>query len=145
MLLPVVMVTAVISGCNNPMRHRTLAIDAAQRFQALYNSGSCQQLYDDASEHFRSYEARLRWSKDCGALRARFGRWTEFKPESNNAWPIGPVGIVWVRGLAQFENGAAQVRLDWDLATYRASLYNILIEAGGEQISIPGFTGEVRN
>lgn len=55
------------------------------------------------------------------------------------------VGIVWIRGPAQFETGTAQVRLDWDLANGHAALFSVLIESGGGQISVPGFTGEIRN
>ena len=36
------------------------------------------------------------------------------------------------------------MRLDWDLTSDRAALSNLLIETAGEQVSIPGFTGEIR-
>ncbi len=133
------------TGCNDTGAQKALAVAAATGFQALYNSGSCQQLYDDASHYFQSHETRPRWLRDCAELRGRFGTWSKFTPAFNNSWPIGRVGIVWVRGAAQFSNGPAEVRLDWDLTSGRAVLFNILIEAGGQQISVPGFTGEIRN
>ncbi|MBZ5626848.1 MAG: hypothetical protein LAQ69_50460 [Acidobacteriia bacterium] len=144
-LLTIFTLATALIGCNDTTKQRNLATTAARRFQTLYNSGSCEQLYTDASQYFRSHETSVRWSRDCVQLRTRFGRWSHFKPESNNSWPIGGVGIVWVRGPAQFENGEAEVRLDWDIANDHATLFNILIEAGGEQISVPGFTGEVRD
>jgi hypothetical protein len=135
---------ASLVSCNNTSRQRSLAVSAAKRFQELYSSGSCGELYDETSQYLQKHETRDRWLRDCDEIRTRFGRLTEFTPESNSAWPIGQVGIVWVKGSAQFEKGIAQVRLDWDLANDRAALYNVLIEAEGEQISLPGFTGEIR-
>jgi hypothetical protein len=135
----------ILIGCNDTGRQKSLAEAAAKRFQALYNSGSCQQLYDDASQYFQTHETRVRWLQDCDQLRKRLGRWAEFSPLENNSWPIGQVGIVWIQGPAQFETGSAQVRLDWDLANDHAALSNILIETAGGQISVPGFTGEIRN
>ena len=35
--------------------------------------------------------------------------------------------------------------MDWNLTNGHAALFNVLIEAGGEQISVPGFTGEFRD
>jgi hypothetical protein len=113
--------------------------------QALYNSGSCQQIYDDASQYFQSHETLPRWLQDCTELQRRFGAWSEYTPKSNVTWPIGPVGIVWVRGSAQFSNGPANVRLDWHLTNGRTALFDVLIETGGEQTAIPGFTGEIGN
>jgi hypothetical protein len=133
------------AGCNDTQKQKSLAIAASQRFQQLYNAGACQQIYDDASAYFQRHETRSRWLKDCDEVRKRFGSWIAFTPGSNNSWPFGSVGIVWVRGAARFENGAAEVRLDWDLGNDRPALNNVLIQAGGEQISIPGFTGEVRD
>lgn len=126
------------------MSRKSLAA-AVKHFQALYNSGSCRQLYDDASYYFQSHETRPRWLQDCAELRRRFGTWIDFTPASNNGWAIGQVGIVWIRGSARFLNAPAEVRLDWDLTNNRATLFDVLIEAGGEQIAIPGFTGEIRN
>jgi hypothetical protein len=134
----------ILTGCNDTSRQRSLAEAAAKRFQALYNSGSCQQLYDDASQYFQTHETRVRWLQDCDQLQRRLGRWAEFSPHESNSWPIGQIGIVWIRGPAQFMAGPAQVRLDWDLANDHAALFNILIETGGGQISVPGFTGEIR-
>lgn len=133
------------AGCNDTQKQKSLAITASQRFQQLYNAGSCQQIYDDASAYFQRHETRTRWLKDCEEVRKRFGSWLAFTPGSNNSWLIGSVGIVWVRGAARFENGAAEVRLDWDLEKDHPALNNVLIESGGEQISIPGFSGEVRD
>jgi hypothetical protein len=122
-----------------------MAVAATKHFQELYNAGACEQLYDDAGHYFQAHETRPRWLRDCADLRRRFGDWTEFTPTSNNAWPFGEPGTVWVRGPAQFSNGPADVRMDWNLANGRATLENILVESGGQQISVPGFTGEVRN
>jgi hypothetical protein len=144
-VLTVFTLVNILTGCNDISKQKSLAVSAAKRFQTLYNTGSCQQLYDDASHYFQSHETRPRWLRDCAELRTRFGPWSEFTPASNNNWPFGEVGIVWVRGSAQFLNGRAEVRLDWDLTNDRPALFNFLIEAGGEQTSIPGFTGEIRN
>ena len=50
---------------------------------------------------------------------------------------------------AQVDSAALHAKfrtpLDWDLANDHAALFNVLIEAGGEQISVPGFTGEFRD
>jgi hypothetical protein len=135
----------ILTGCNDTSKQKSLAAAAAKRFQALYNSDSCQQLYDDASHYFQAHETRPRWLQDCAGLRTRFGSWSEFTPASTVTWPFGQVGIVWVRGPAKFLNATADVRLDWDLTNDRPALFNVLIEAGGEQTSIPGFTGEIRN
>jgi hypothetical protein len=146
--VPVIMLSAlaiILIGCNDTRRQRSLAVAAAKQFQALYNSGSCQQLYDDASQYFQTHETRGRWLQDCDQLRKRLGRWAEFSPHENNEWPLGQVGIVWIRGPAQFDAGPAQVRLDWDVANDHAAIFNILIETGSGQISVPGFTGEIRN
>ena len=45
-----------------------------------------------------------------------------------------------MKGPAQFENGPADVRLDWDLSNDQAALFNMLIIVGNEEISVPGFT-----
>jgi hypothetical protein len=134
-----------LTGCNDTAQQKSLAVAAAQHFQEIYNSGSCEQLYDDASPYFKTHETRPRWLRDCAELRERFGAWNKFTPASNVTWPIGPVGIVWVRGPAQFSNGPAEVRLDWDLTNHRAALFDVLVEAGGQQVAIPGFSGEIRN
>jgi len=133
------------TGCNDIQKQKSRAMTASRHFQSLYNTGSCRQIYDDASAYFQSRETRPRWLKDCDEVRKRFGSWLEFTPTLNNAWPIGPIGIVWVRGSARFANGVAEVRLDWDLTHDRAALFNVLIEDGGEEVSIPGFTGAVRD
>ncbi len=135
----------ILTGCNDTQKQRALAISASKDFQGLYNGGSCQQIYDGASRYFQAHETGSRWLRDCVEVQERFGSWFEFTPSSNNSWPIGRVGIVWVRGTARFENSVAEVRLDWDLANDHTALYNVLIEHGGEAISIPGFTGEVRH
>ncbi|MBV8866797.1 MAG: hypothetical protein JO185_18085 [Acidobacteriaceae bacterium] len=69
----------------------------------------------------------------------------EFRPESNVSWSIGEVGTVWVRGPAWFEKGTGEARFDWSLKQDRPSLNNILLHVGGEEVSIPGFTGEIRH
>lgn len=146
-LIPVFLLlglAASLVSCNNTTRQRSLAVASAKRFQELYSGGSCPELYDEASRYLQKHETRDRWLRDCDEIRRRFGRLTEFRPESNNAWPIGDVGIVWVKGSAQFEKGFAQLRLDWDLSNDRPALSNVLIEAEGEQISLPGFTGDIR-
>ncbi len=135
--------TCVLTGCNNVLRQRDQAIHAAERFRALYNN-ACQEIYDSASRNFRRHEMPGRWLRDCVELHQRLGYWRQFTPKTSNGWPIGEVGIVWIRGPARFDLGPADVRLDWDLADGHAALYNLLIEPGGEQISIPGFSGEVR-
>jgi len=135
---------SILSGCNDIAQQKHLAETAAQRFQGLYNSGSCERLYDDGSRYFQAHETRVRWLGDCDQLHKRFGRWAEFKSNENNSWPFGKVGIVWVKGPAQFENGRANVRLDWDLSNDQPALFNILIVVDNEEISVPGFTGEVR-
>jgi hypothetical protein len=134
----------ILTGCNDISKQKSLASAAAQRFRALYNTDSCQQLYDDASHYFQSHETRPRWLRDCAELRTRFGPWSDFTPASNNSYLFGTVGNVWVRGPAHFHNGEADVRLDWDLTTDHPALSNFLIEAAGEQVSIPGFTGDIR-
>jgi hypothetical protein len=134
----------ILTGCNDTQKQRALTISASKDFQSLYNDGACQQIYDGASPYFQSHETGSRWLRDCAEVQERFGSWLEFTPSSNNSWPIGGVGIVWVRGTARFENSVAEVRLDWHLENDHAALSNILIEHGGEAISIPGFTGEVR-
>ena len=103
------------------------------------------QIYAEASRYFQLHETDRRWLRDCAQLQMRFGRWTEFTSTESITWPVGRVGIVWVRGQAQFEKGSAEVRLDWDLSGDRPALNNLLIETGGEQTSIPGFTGDVRD
>ena len=135
----------ILIACNDTRNQKSLAAAAAKQFQALYNTGSCQQLYDNASHYFQAHETRPRWLHDCMELRTRFGPWSKFTPASTVTWPFGRVGIVWVRGPAEFVNGTVDVRLDWDLTNGRPALNNLLIEAGGEQTSIPGFTGEIRN
>ncbi len=145
--LPVLVAFAlacILTGCNDISKQKSLASAAAQRFWALYNTDSCQQLYDDASPYFQSHETRPRWLRDCAELRTRFGPWSDFTPATNNGYLFGTVGSVWVRGPAHFLNGEADVRLDWDLANDSPALCNLLIEAAGEQVSIPGFTGEIR-
>jgi hypothetical protein len=131
-------------GCSDVFEQENLAVTAAKRFQTIYNNGSCEQLYTDASQYFRRHETSVRWSRDCVQLRTRFGRCTDFKPELTNVYPFGGIGIVYIQGPAQFEKSEAQLRLDWDITNSHATLNNILIEAKGEQIAIPGFTGEVR-
>jgi hypothetical protein len=135
----------LLTGCNDVDKQKRLAVGASQVFQALYNSGSCRQIYDNASRYFQAHETPSRWMRDCTDLQARFGALSEFEPASNNNWPFGRVGIVWVRGPAKFVHAAADVRLDWDLSQERPALFNVLIESGGVQTSIPGFTGEIRN
>lgn len=144
-LLALLGLISILSGCNDIAKQKQRALTAAERFQSLYNTGACQQGYDDASHYCQAHETRVRWLRDCDQLRKRFGRWAEFKPTENNSWPFGDVGIVWVRGSAQFENASGQVRLDGDLANDQAALSNILIIVGDEQISVPGFAGAVRN
>jgi hypothetical protein len=64
---------AILTGCNDTGKQRSLAVAAAQRFQSLYNSGLCSQLYDDAGRYFQAHETRRRWLRDCDQLRMRFG------------------------------------------------------------------------
>jgi hypothetical protein len=143
-LLSMLGFVCILSACNDITKQKRLAVMGAERFQSLYNSGSCQQIYEQASHHFQMHETPVRWLRDCDHLRKRFGRWAEFRPNENNSWPFGDVGIVWVRGPAQFDNASGQVRLDWDLSNDHPALFNVLIVVGDEQISLPGFTGEVR-
>jgi hypothetical protein len=140
----VVLAWCALTGCNDTNSQRRLAVSAAESFRVVYNEGSCQQLYDDSSLYFKSHETSGRWFRDCAELQSRFGRWTGFKTATGVTWPLGEVGIVWIKGPAQFEKGNAQVRLDWNLSSGKAVLTNLLIEVSGEQISIPGFTGTVR-
>ena len=114
------------TGCNDISKQKTLASAAAQRFQTLYNTDSCEQLYEDASHYFQSHETRPRWLRDCAELRTRFGPWSEFTPATNNSYLFGAVGNVWVRGPAHFLNGEADVRLDWDLTTDHPALSQLV-------------------
>jgi len=61
----------MLSGCNDIAQQKHLAETAAQRFQSLYNGGSCEQLYDDASRYFQAHERRVRWLGDCDQLHKR--------------------------------------------------------------------------
>ncbi len=140
-----VSLVGTLTGCNDVTQQKAAAVEAARHFRAQYNSGACEEIYDAASAYFQRHETRSRWLRDCTDLRARFGDLSEFTPATNNAWPLGQVGIVWVRGPAKFSYGSAEVRLDWDLSKQSPALFNVLILSGGEQTSIPGFTGEVRN
>ncbi len=135
---------ACLTSCNDIGKQRRLAISGAQRFQELYNAGFCQELYDEAAPHFQAHEMPDRWSRDCADLRSRFGDLTKFTPEESVNWPVGNVGIVWVRGPARFVKGPAEIRLDWDLKDDRPTLFDVLVKAGSDEIAIPGFTGEVR-
>lgn len=143
--LAVLLTALTLTACNDIGRQKSSAITAARRFQELYNDGSCGQIYDQASPYFQTHETRFRWLQDCTGLRTRLGLWSAFTPESNNNYLFGQIGIVWVRGTARFANGTADLRLDWDLANDRVALNNVLIDMGGEQTSIPGFTGAIRN
>src|SRR5579864_89617 len=80
-MLTVFALATSLTGCNDTTKQKTMAEAAAKRFQALYNSGSCQQLYDEASHYFQTHETRVRWLRDCDQLRKRFGRWAERSEE----------------------------------------------------------------
>jgi hypothetical protein len=134
----------LLAGCHDVREQKERAIASSRHLQELWNNNACEQIYETASAAFRRLEMRERWRKDCAGLRQRLGQWEDFSPRENNAWPIGTPGIVWVRGPARFASGAAVVRLDWELGRETTALYNLLIELDGEQISIPGFSGEIR-
>lgn len=140
----IVVLASAATGCNNVWKQKATAVRAAERLRELYNRNACEEIYKAAAPYFRRMETEARWARDCAELRARLGEWREFTPETNNAWPIGPVGIVWIRGSARFERNIADVRLDWDLAGREAASFNLLIPVGGEETSIPSFTGQPR-
>src|SRR5580704_17667655 len=81
------------TGRNDIQKQQSLAIKASERFERLYNGGSCEQIYDESSAYFHRHETHARWLKDCSEMRKRFGSLFEFTPASNNSWPIGEVGI----------------------------------------------------
>jgi hypothetical protein len=134
----------ILPGCNNVFEQRKLAMEGTRRWQVLYNQGACEEIYRTASAYFQSHETRDRWKQDCQQLRSRLGALTEFQSESDVSWPIGGVGIVWVRGPARFEKGSGVARFDWSLEEDRPALNNILLNMASGELSIPGFMGEVR-
>ena len=135
---------AILPGCNNVVEQSTLAMEGTRRWQVLYNRGACEEIYQAASAYFQSHETRDRWQQDCQKLRSRLGALTAFQSESDVSWPIGEVGIVWVRGPVRFEKGSGEARFDWSLKEDRPALNNILLNVTSEEVSIPGFTGEIR-
>jgi len=82
-----------------------------------------------------------RWLRECHGLQTRLGKCQEFKAAQSNEYPVGHVGIIWIRGTAMFESGEASVRLDWDIANTRPMLSNVQVEQADNVISIPGFSG----
>ena len=76
--------------------------------------------------------------RQCDGLRKRLETWRGFDTESNNNWPVGEVGIVWVDGTASFDTGIYRMRMDWNLHNGRAQLFNLQVDTGVEQrIVIP--------
>jgi hypothetical protein len=139
-----VVALTILPGCNDVSKQRPLALEGSRRWQVLYNQGDCEEIYQTASAYFQSHETRDRWQQDCQKLRSQLGALTTFESESHVTWPIGEVGIVWVRGPARFEKGSGEARFDWSLKADRPALNNILLNVAGEDVSIPGFTGEIR-
>jgi hypothetical protein len=140
----VVVALTILLGCNNIFEQRKLALEGTRRWQISYNQGACDEIYQRASAYFQSHETLARWQQDCSELRSRLGSLTEFQSESHVSWPIGQVGIVWVKGPARFEKGSGEARFDWSLKDNQPTLNNILLNVASREISIPGFTGEIR-
>jgi hypothetical protein len=91
----------ILTGCNDVSKQKRLASAAAQRFLALYNTDSCELLYDDASQYFQSRETCLdgyETVRNCERVSV--------------PGAISPPHRVWVRGSAHFLNGEAEVRLE---------------------------------
>jgi hypothetical protein len=133
------------SGCNDTNKQRALAVAGATEFQAKYNNQDFAEIYDQAADYVHRQASRRWWIGRCSFVRAELGVLRDFQPTTNNAYPIGEVGTVWISGSAIFDSGPATLRLDWDVSNGSPKLSNVQIEraAPAPTISIPGFTGEV--
>jgi hypothetical protein len=56
---------------------KTLAVDAANHLREVFNHGTCQQIYTDASAYFRSQDS-LKWGRECELLKKKIGSWRAF-------------------------------------------------------------------
>jgi hypothetical protein len=143
-IVSILLVVLSISGCNNVSRQRSMAIDGVKGLQRAFNNRDCGMIYDGGDVHFQTNQRREDWISKCDALRDRLGSWESFSAETNNSWPIGGIGVVWVQGPAMFASGRYSVRADWAVKGDQVELFNLQIEGGRERVDIPGFSGRFR-
>ena len=135
----------VTGGCNNTKEQRALAVAGAAEFLVKYNDQAFTEMYDEADLYVHRKASRRWWMERCSSVRAELGALKDFKPMTNNDYPIGNVGIVWVSGPAISESGPATLRLDWEIRSGSPKLFNFQVErgAGTSTISVPGYTAKV--
>lgn len=117
------LIVALLSaGCSNVFVQRRLVNEAESRLRVDYNQGACGRIYDEADDRFRRSKSRETWLLDCESMRERLGPWRAFTVTSRNSWVGGDPGVLWIQGLATFENGARPLRVDWTIVGERARL-----------------------
>jgi len=138
-----VVVAGVSIACNNVHRQRRSAAEGVVRLQAAWNRGACEEIFDNADGYFRRNQVRDNRLRQCAELRQQLGSWHSFQVKQTVTWPVGPVGIVWASGTADFDHGTHPFRADFNMKSSTARLWNMRLELEDRVVQIPGFSGRL--
>jgi len=97
-----------------------LTAAAVDRLRAVFSSGACQSIYDEAGQHFHS-QTEVDWLYECDRLRENLGAWQGFDIQSTTTYGT-PRQFVLVEGLAVFAKASRRFAVTW------------LMDGGGPQL-----------
>jgi len=130
-------------GCSDVSAQRHLAEHGVSKLQADWNHGECASIHDESDGYFRRNQLRDKWLGQCTELQNQLGTWKSFQIRNGVTWPVGSIGMVWVEGIAEFEDGQHIVRVDFQLDDNSAKLFHLQFNLGGKAVPIPGYSGRL--
>ncbi len=116
-------------------QQKILTAAAVDRLRAVFSSGACQSIYDEAGQHFRS-QTEVDWLYECNRLRANLGVWQRFDIHSTETYGA-PERFIWVEGSAVFAKADPRLGLTWRMDKGSLQIESLCFEENGTWTEIP--------
>ena len=108
------------------------AIAAVEKLTAAFQSGSCQTIYDQASEAFRKLEPQRDWERVCGELNGQVTAWRV----GDQSFEVAE-NIVYVDLQAALSDGRS-IRFAFQIdQSGAAKLFHFAFGQGNQWVNIP--------
>jgi hypothetical protein len=120
-------------------QQKALTAAAVDRLRAIFSSGACQAIYDEAGQQFRS-QTEVDWLYECNRLRDNLGIWQRFAIHSTEVYGT-PKRFILVEGSAVFAKTDRRLGLTWRMDKGSLQLESLSLEENGTWREIPALHG----